>query len=94
MDFIISKAYAASGTEAFDSLLSKILSNIVTPVIYLLFALAVIYFLWGMITFLQNVDDVQKRAEGQQHMLWGIIGLFIMVSAKGIISVILATLGL
>jgi len=100
MDFLIPKAYAyvadtaSNNTSAFDTLLSKILSNVVTPIIYLLFALAVVYFLLGMIKFLQNVDNVQKRAEGQQNMIWGVVGIFIMVSAKGIINVILSTLGL
>ncbi len=101
MDFFISKVYAASGPDAvsggstaFDRLLGKILSDIVTPIVYFLFALAVVYFLWGMIKFLQNADDAEGRKEGQSHMVWGIVGLFIMLSARGIINVILSTLGL
>ena len=99
MDFFISKVYAASsdaasGNTAFDRLLGKILTDIVTPIVYFLFALAVIYFLWGMIKFIQNADDSDGRKEGQSNMIWGVVGLFIMVSARGIIGVILSTLGL
>lgn len=100
MNFFISKAYAAvgsdsvSGTSAFDNLLGKLLNNIVTPIVYFIFALAVVYFLWGMIVFLQNADDAGKREEGKNNMIYGVIGLFIMISARGIISVILSTLGL
>lgn len=102
MDFLIQKAYAAypavnsssgSGT-AFNTLLQKILDNIVTPVIYLIMALAVVYFLWGVMMFVKNADNAEKREEGYKHMIWGIIGIFIMVSAKGIISIILSSMGL
>jgi uncharacterized membrane protein YidH (DUF202 family) len=98
-DFIIQKAYAyvgpdtTSGTAA-EVLLRKIVDNIVTPVIYLIAALAVVYFLWGVFVFIQNADNAEKRKDGYNHMIWGIIGLFIMVSAKGIISIILRTMGL
>lgn len=103
LDFIIQKAYAASypgpdsttGSGAgFNTLLTKILNNIVNPVVYLLIALAVIYFLYGMFQFIRNADDTTKRKEGYDHMIWGVIGLFIMLSAKGIINLILSTMGL
>lgn len=80
--------------NAFDSLLQKILDNIVNPIILLLMALSVIYFLWGVFTFIQNADNADKRQEGYQQMIWGVIGIFIMVSAVGIKNLIAATLGL
>jgi len=99
MDFLIQKAYAYTGettasNTAFNSLLQNILTNIVNPVIYLIAALAVVYFVWGVMVFVQNADNADKRAEGYQHMIWGIVGLFIMVSAKGIINMILSSMGL
>ncbi|MBA4320716.1 MAG: hypothetical protein C0412_20165 [Flavobacterium sp.] len=97
MDFLIQKAYAAGppgGATAFDTLLQKILTNIVNPVIYLIMALAVVYFVWGVMIFIQNADKSEKREEGYKHMIWGIVGIFIMVSAKGIINIIISTMGL
>jgi large-conductance mechanosensitive channel len=97
MDFLIPKAYAAtSGTTgtAFNSLLQKIVDNVVSPIIYLLASLAIAYFVWGMVVFIQNADNQEERKKGYDHMIWGIIGLFIMVSAKGIINIILSTMGL
>ena len=101
MDFLIPKAYAAgfSGPDAtsgvaFNSLLNKILENIVTPVVYLIMALAVVYFVWGVLVFIKNADNSEKREEGYQHMIWGIVGIFIMISARGIIKIILSTMGL
>jgi len=100
MDFLIQKAYAylpgenTAGDTAFNTLLKKILDNIVTPVIYLIMALAVVYFVWGVLQFIKNADNPEKRQDGYKHMIWGIVGLFIMVSAKGIISIILSSMGL
>lgn len=105
MDFIIQKAYAASagvlnnptGSNSgmtFDKLYQNVLSQIVNPIIYLLFALAVVYFVWGVMEFIRNADNSEKKADGYKHMIWGIVGIFIMVSAKGLINLILATFGL
>jgi hypothetical protein len=102
MDFLIQKAYAATtgitgnggGSTSFNTLLNNINNQIVSPLIYLMFALAIFYFLWGVLVFIRNADSAEKRSEGFDHMMWGIIGIFIMVSAKGLINIILATLGL
>ncbi|MFH1455103.1 MAG: TrbC/VirB2 family protein [bacterium] len=101
MDFLIQKVYAyapgknpTSGGTAFNALLQKILTNVVNPIIYLIMALAVVYFVWGVMMFIQNADKAEKREEGYKHMIWGIIGIFIMVSAKGIINIIISTMGL
>ena len=101
MDFLILKAYAAStitssgaSSTTFDALFKKIIDNIVSPVIYLVASLAIVYFVWGVMQFIGNADKAEKRDEGYQHMIWGIIGIFIMVSAKGIIYLILNVMGL
>lgn len=98
MDFLIRTAYAAQASDGapqndFQLLFGKIVDNIVSPVVYLIVALAVVYFVWGVLMFIQNADNSEKRADGYKHMLWGIIGLFIILSAKGIINIIKATLG-
>lgn len=90
---LITKAYAESnGSSAFDTLLTSIAKEIISPIIYFLIALALIYFLWGVFVFVKNSDNPDKRSEGYDHMIWGIIGLFIMIAANGIISMIMSTL--
>ena len=100
LDFLIQKAYAqgisnpggSNSGITFDKLFANVKSQIVTPLIYLLFALALVYFFWGVMVFIQNADVPEKREEGYKHMIWGIIGIFIMVSAIGIINIITATI--
>jgi hypothetical protein len=73
--------------------LSKFVNNIVNPIIYFLFAVALMYFLYGVIIFIVNADDEEARNTGKKHILWGIVGLFIMVSVYGIIGIVLGTVG-
>lgn len=73
--------------------LKKVETAIITPLIVLLFALALAYFLWGLFVFIQNTDSDEGRSEGKQHMIWGIIGMVIMIAARTIIEIGLRTFG-
>lgn len=75
-----------------QKLLQKIVDNIVEPLIVLMLAVAVIYFLWGVFQFVRNAESPEERKKGGTHMMYGVIGLFIMVSAYGIINVLLNTI--
>lgn len=75
------------------TLMKSVSKVIINPIILLLFALAVVYFLFGFVNYLLNPDNETIRKESKDKMLWGIIGLFVMVSVFGIMSIILNSLG-
>jgi succinate dehydrogenase/fumarate reductase cytochrome b subunit len=64
---------------------------IVNPLITLLFALAVVYFLYGVLEFFMNQENEEKKTQSKSHMLWGIIGITIMLGVFAIINIILKT---
>lgn len=76
-----------------DALLTKIKTLIINPTIYLLLALAAVYFVWGVFTFVSNYENPEAQAAGKKHMIWGIVGIAIMLSAFGIMKMIAGTLG-
>lgn len=76
-----------------DNLLNNIKTEIVNPAIYLLLALAAVYFVWGVFSFVSNQENDEAREKGKQHMIWGIIGIAIMLSTFGIIEMIKGTIG-
>jgi uncharacterized membrane protein YidH (DUF202 family) len=86
--FIIPVAYADVNT-----LVQKVNKVILNPLIVLMFAIALMYFLYGVFEFLTNTEDVEKRADGKTHMLWGVVGMFIMMAVFTIMSIITNTLG-
>jgi hypothetical protein len=69
-------------------LLTKIEKLIINPIIGLLIAIGVIVFLWGVIEFIAGADSEEKRNTGKNHILWGVVGLFIAVSAFGIMNLL------
>jgi len=85
---IIPKAEASVAT-----LMKSINTVIINPLIFLIFALAVVYFLYGLLKYLLSPDNEEIRKSSKTHMLWGIIGMFIMVSVFGIMTLLLNTVG-
>ena len=75
------------------TLVQSITREIINPIIGVLFAAALLYFFWGLLMFIFQADDVSKREEYKQHMLWGLIGLTVMVSAYAILAIGLRTFG-
>jgi hypothetical protein len=78
-------AFAASDGLSIKELMFRISYYILNPVIILGFVLATMYFLWGMISFLKSRQvSAEDSIQGKSHMLWGIVGMVIMVSAFAI----------
>lgn len=67
---------------------------IVDPAMLLIFSAGFVLFLWGLVVFLSNLDETGKRQEGLNHIIWGLVGMLIMVSIWGIIALIENTFGL
>ena len=70
-------------------LIDKINHELVFPFIGLLFAVALVVFIWGLVQFFWSEE---KKDDGKQHMLYGVLGLLIMVSVYGILNVICTTI--
>ncbi len=89
---LIEKAYAAPLPVQTTVLIDKILANIVNPIVTLMVAVAVVYFLWGVFEFVRNAESSEERKKGGTHMLYGALGLFIMATAYGIVNLIIGTI--
>ena len=63
-------------------------------IIPLAIGLAVVYFIWGLIQYATaGADDAAKKA-GRDHIIYGIIAIFVMVSVWGLVNVLANTFGL
>ena len=51
-------------------------------------ALAVLFFLYGVMEFIAGAGNEEKRTQGKRHIIWGIIGIFIMISVFGIMRLL------
>ena len=74
-------------TVTFKLLVDFIICNINTAVIPLIFGLAVVMFIWGVVQFVIHTDEEAKKEQGRQFMLWGIIALAVMVGVWGLVHI-------
>lgn len=63
------------------------------PVISLLFGVAFVIFVYGIVKFIRNADNDTGRKEGKDSIIYGIVGMVIMVAVFGIIRIIAGTIG-
>lgn len=63
-------------------------------VIPLLFTIAFLIFVWGVIQFMRNNDDVKKREESKRFLLWAILALTVLTSVWGLVRIVTVTFGL
>lgn len=77
-----------------NKFLDAIITEIVNPFILLLMGVAAVYFLWGVVETIMYAGDPAKREQGRSHMIWGIVGLVIMVGVYGILNILLNTFGI
>ncbi|MFZ2150216.1 MAG: hypothetical protein WAV15_03590 [Minisyncoccia bacterium] len=74
-----------------DSFLLNVSNTIINPLIIFLFALAMVFFLYGVLEFILNQENEEAKTNGKSHMLWGIIGLTIMMGVWTILGMIIKT---
>lgn len=67
-------------------------NTIVIPVI---FAFAFAAFVYGVVNyFLLHPGDEEKRAEGRQFVMWGVLAMALLFSVWGLVNMLLSTLGI
>lgn len=80
-----------AGNPKFQDLLCYVTRIINDSIIPLIFTLAVLMFIWGVVQYVINSDEEAKKEKGRQFMLWGIIALTVMVSVWGLVGILRTT---
>ena len=79
--------------HALSGVLNKFETLIIQPAMAMIFAAGLFLFTWGLMQFLWNLDEGGAQTEGKWHMVYGLLGMFIMVSIWGILNIATATFG-
>jgi len=75
------------------ALIATLYPTIIRPAITALFGLAFVFFIFGMARFVKESDSDEGRETGRRTVIFGLLGMLIMVSFLGIINIIAGTLG-
>ena len=79
---------STNGTN-FQLLVSYVVCNIGQAVIPLLFGVAIVMFVWGIVNFfIIGAGEEAKREQGRQFMIWGIIALSVMIGVWGLVRIV------
>ncbi len=91
MNFVFDLFGTQVAYASVDTFVANVNKEIINPLILFLFALALVYFLYGMFQFISNGANDEKKTTGKSHMLWGIVGLTIMMGVWFILNMIMST---
>lgn len=78
--------------KTIGSVLCKI-GEILNSVVPVLIVLGVVYFVWGVVTYVIASDEEAKKS-GKMRMIYGILGLAIIVAMWGVVAILTNTFGL
>ena len=85
-------AQTVNSVQDLASFILNLINNVATP---LIFAIAFIVFIWGIVRyFIFGGNDPKKQAEGRQLMIWGIVGFAVMLSVWGLVHILTGSIGL
>ncbi len=80
-------------TDSFQVFIDKLNVEIISPLIYLFTALAILYFSWGMYKYVKNAANPKERETGNKHIMFGVLGLALMALALTIVHIVANTVG-
>jgi len=69
------------------------LGQLFNAVIPVLIALGVLYFVWGVVQYVISSDEEAKKA-GRDRIIYGIIGLAVIIGVWGLVNFLRNTFGL
>ena len=73
---------------------AKVNEIILFPLIALLLGIAFLYFIYGCAQYIINAASDQAREEGKKHIMYGLIGMVVMLSAYALLTLAVNTFGL
>lgn len=86
--FIIVALLALPSLAHGQTIMQNFNDMIINPLIILLLVSAVVYFLFGVMLFVKNQDSEDAQVEGKRHMVWGIVGIAVIISVFGILNLL------
>jgi len=83
-------AFAAPGVTLFSILGTA--ARFLSYLIPVLVTVAVVYFIWTVITYTLSGDD-KKKADAKKNIIPALIGLFLIIAFWGVLSLVTTTTG-
>ena len=80
----------ASGTvDTIPGIMCKV-GEILTSAVPILVALGIVYFVYGVVTYV-IADDEEAKSAGRSRIIYGIVGLAVIVAVWGLVGILVKT---
>jgi hypothetical protein len=80
--------------DGIKELRGLLVDNVLQPIAILVFAVGLLVFVFGVVEFLYGLNaETDARERGKRHMIWGLVGMFIMFVASSIVFLIIEMVG-
>lgn len=84
---------AGARVKTVDNIIAEV-QKWVVDLVPILIGVTVLVLMVGIIRYITSGEDEEKRSKARGLMIYGIIGLFVMVSIWGLVNFLGATLGI
>lgn len=71
--------------------LLDIVQGIIDKLVPFIIGLAVFIIVWGIFGYISHSADEEKRAQARQFIVWGVVGVFCMLSIWGFVNILYNT---
>jgi hypothetical protein len=85
-------ALAQTANPTYISSLISGAKTLLDQLVVFLIALAVVWFIWNVIKYTIS-DDEDKKAGAKSQMIWGIVGIAVIVSIWGLVAILQGIFG-
>ena len=79
------------GTEPTVTTLLGRARGVLDALIPFIIGLAIFVILWGIFTYITKAADEEKRAEAKRFIIYGLLGVFFMISIWGFVTILINT---
>ena len=83
---------AVASTNGLSDLLCRV-SNLLNSVLPVIVAIGVLYFVWGVVSYVIASEEEAKKA-GRDRIIYGIIGLAVIIGMWGLVNLVRNSFGL
>lgn len=73
---------------------SGIISQVVQPLVALVFAAAVFFFIWNVFMVITKSDQPEELANLKSRVVWGVVAIGVMASVWGLVRIVISSTGL
>lgn len=78
----------------FKTLVEDLIAGANIIIVPTLFGIAFVAVVWGVVKyFILQGDSEEGREKGKQFILWGVLGMVLLFSAWGVVSILVDILG-